>query len=449
MGRVLSITDTATTTMTYAKNGMDLTGIKNGLGTIALTYDLTHDITSVTDRLGNKKTFAYNSYGQMTTSIDSLGTVTKYVYDPASHLRKQVTRNGLVLESYTYDSIGRILTYKDASLMTRTYEYNNMDEVTKVGYPDGKYIGIIYSDDIPHLVTAVSAPSGLTQYTYSSSKELSQILGPDGVTTIKFGYDANGKMNELIDSAGNTTKFSYDNDNRLVAKIFADGISNSFSYDTAGRLATFTNARQQNNANKEPTAAYSYLSDNLTQIYYMDYPATGYPIPITPAVSYQYDKYNRRTGMSDIKGTTTYKYDADSRLISATGPFKLDALTFKYDAKGRVTEYTLQGGQSVSYTYDAFDRVTEVSGSAAGTFTYTYSGASPLVQRLTRPNGSYTDYTYDSVKRLIGVANKTSTGAIINQYQYTYNGHDLRAAETITNGTPITSFPKRCRDLYV
>jgi len=40
------------TTMTYAPNGVDLTGITDGLGTITLTYDGTHDVTSLADRSG-------------------------------------------------------------------------------------------------------------------------------------------------------------------------------------------------------------------------------------------------------------------------------------------------------------------------------------------------------------------------------------------------------------
>ena len=50
---------------------------------------------------------------------------------------------------------------------------------------------------------------------------------------------------------------------------------------------------------------------------------------------------------------------------------------------------------SAQYTYDSLNRLTgaNVGGQA---YTYTYTGASPLVQSLTRPNGSVTTYNTTS-----------------------------------------------------
>jgi YD repeat-containing protein len=39
---------------------------------------------------------------------------------------------------------------------------------------------------------------------------------------------------------------------------------------------------------------------------------------------------------------------------------------------------------------------------------YGYSGVNPLVQRLTRPNGSVTEYTYDGLNRLLEIAVDTN-----------------------------------------
>lgn len=438
-GQVLTITDPlgAITNITYAQNGIDPVSIQDGLGTITSTYDNYHGITSVTDRMGKKKAVSYNGYGQILSTTDPLGTVTTFDYDSTTHLLKQVAANGSPLKSFTYDAVGRISSYTDASGMTRTYAYDNLDEVTGVTYPDGKSVEIAYSKDIPHLVTEVDTPFGLTQYIYNASKKLTSIIGPGG-TAVAYGYDANGIMNSVTDAAGNLTSFSFDEDNRLTEELFADGTSKSFTYSGSQMPATFTNARQQNDPMKFPTASYGYDSaENLTMIEYSD----GYPIPVTRSVMFQYDVYGRRKTMSDGAGSVSYTYDANSRLTSISGPNKLDSRTLNYDANGRMTGYTLQSGQTVSYTYDAFDRLTGVTG-GAGKFTYAYSDTSPtpLVRRLTRPCGSYTDYVYDNLNRLTGVTNKTSTGTIINQYQYTYDDRDLRATETVTDGNPVASF---------
>ena len=429
MGNVTSVQGWSypATSMTYAANGVDLTGVTNGLGTISIGYNGSHDITSSTNRMGNTKTIAYNDYGQITSGTDPLGMTTNYTYD-SNHLPSQVTRSGQTLKSYTYDAIGRIRTYTDGTGMTRTYDYNNLNDITKITYPDGKDISIAYSSYHPHLITAITDRSGkTTKYTYDKSQWLTKILNPEGGTT-EFDYDANGNLIQLVDPNGNATGFDYDNDNRLVKKTFADGTSVSFTYDGANRLASYTNARNG-------SAYYFYGQGNkLTQIMY--------PVDLThytPPVWYQYDPYYRRTGMTDAAGDHTYSYDADSLLTGITGPLKNDARTFQRDAKGRTTGYASQGGQSLSYTYDALDRLTSINNSA-GTFSYSYLGASPLIQKLTRPNGSYTEYQYDNVNRLTMLSNKTSSGSIINQYSYAYNAEDLRSSETITNGTPITSF---------
>jgi YD repeat-containing protein len=49
-----------------------------------------------------------------------------------------------------------------------------------------------------------------------------------------------------------------------------------------------------------------------------------------------------------------------------------------------------------------------------------------LIQSLTRPDQSVTNYTYDSLKRLTQIANKKSNQEIINQYNYSFNHPDFQ-----------------------
>jgi RHS repeat-associated protein len=324
-----------------------------------------------------------------------------------------------------------VKTATDASGITRTYDYNTLNDITKISYPDGRYVSTAYSSVFPHQVTGITDRGGkTTQYVYDTAKNLTRIVNPAGGITA-FAYDANGNKTQLIDPKGQVTSFAYDKDNRLVKKTFADGTIASYTHDAAGRLASSTGASNR-------SIYYNFdLKDNLAGISYsidLVNPANNtYPVAFT------YDPYQRRTTMQDESGTTAYGYDADSRVTSVDGPLANDTLTFQYDGKGRTAGYSLQQGQSVSYTYDALDRMTSIQGSA-GVFSYTYLGASPLIQRLTRPNGSYTEYQYDALNRLILVVNKKSSGETISQYGYAYNAQDRRASETIMDGAPIASF---------
>lgn len=427
VGRVTSITDAKgnVTNMTYDTNGVDLLKIQNGLGTVTMDYNSTHDVTSIIDRLGNTTNFTYNSFGQITSQTDALGTVTNYSYDTNNYLQ-QVTRDGKTLDSFTYDLIGRVKTHTDATGLTLTYDYNNLNNVTKITYPDSKFTSYSYSGCCPHLIDSETDRSGrTTRYTYDALKRLTDTINPEG-GIIRNAYDANGNLIKLIDQNNNATIFEYDFDNHLIKKTYADGKYISFTYDSEGLLATRTNARGI-------TVSYTYDGNhNIQKINYSD---------TTPAVTYQYDDYNRTVKRQDSTGIYQYSYDANSQLTSIDGSWANDTLTFQYDALGNRISLTQQGGQTISYTYNTLSRLTNIQ-IGTNSYSYNYSSANPLVQNFTRPNGSVTTYSYDTLNRLTELSNNNSSVQIINKYVYAYNQQDVRSSETITNGNPITSFQK-------
>jgi RHS repeat-associated protein len=216
-----------------------------------------------------------------------------------------------------------------------------------------------------------------------------------------------------------TSVYTYDLDNRLIRETYADGNGLSFGYDLAGLMNIRTNARGI-------VTTYTYdANHNLLTTSYSD----G-----TPGVTNTYDAFNRLTLVKDGVGTNAYVYDANSRLISCDGPWADDTITYAYDALGRQTNLVVQGGTApLGYAYDPLNRLTGIS-VGADVYTYAYSNANPIVQRLDRPNGSYTTYAYDSLNRLTGLSNRKSTQEIINQFLYAYNAQDLRFSETISNG---------------
>ncbi|GJQ58205.1 MAG: hypothetical protein D8M57_03055 [Candidatus Scalindua sp. AMX11] len=429
-GRITSVTDAKgnVTNITYASNGIDLITIQNGLGIVTMAYNETHDITSITDRLGNKTAFAYNSFGQITSRTDAEGVldiVTNYMYD-SGNLLLRVSRDGSTTDRFTYDTIGRVATYTDATGLTKSYEYNNLNNVTKISYPDGMFVTYTYSGCCPHLVDSVTDRSGrATSYVYDALKRLAQTTDIGGRVT-RYVYDEDGNMVQLIDPMSNITAFGYDLDNRLVKKSYADGKSTTFSYDSAGLLETRINARGI-------VSDYGYdANHNRTSITYSD---------DTHGVTYQYDDDNRVTTREDGIGLYSYGYDDNSQRTTVNGPWTNDTITYQYDELGRVKDVIPQGGQTVSYTYDDLDKLLTIQvGTNSYAYSYEVSNPNPLVQGLTRPNGSVTTYQYDTLNRLVQISNKNSSSEIINQYDYIYNQQDVRSSATITNGNPITTF---------
>ncbi len=435
MGRITSVTDAKniSTTMTYDANGVDLLQIQNGLGTIAMTYNSTHDVTSIIDRLGNKTTFTNNSFGQLLSRTDAKDVLdivtTNTYYDAASsskYLLKEVTKDSKIIDSYTYDSIGRVQTHADATGLTLTYDYNNLNNITKITYPDTKFESFTYSTCCPHLIDSTTDRSGRTTFNkYDALKRLIETVNPEGGLT-RYEYDANGNMLKLIDLNSNATGFEYDKDNRLIKKSFADGKYTAFEYDQTGLLNKTTNAR-----GIITNYPFYDANHNLLTLTYSD---------STPGVTYQYDDYNRVTQRQDGTGIYQFTYDANSQLASINGPLVDDTITYQYDALVRRIGVTPQGGQAVSYSYDNLSRLLDIN-IGTNKFSYNYTVANPLIQNLTRPNTSVTTYQYDSLNRLTEVSNKNSASVIINKYVYGYNPlKDVRSSETVTNGNPITSF---------
>jgi RHS repeat-associated protein len=432
MGRVTSVTDPLQkhpATLTYdPANQMDVTAITNGLGTIVLTYNSQHDVTSIRDRLNRLTEFGYDATGQMIWQKDWLTSTqaipTDYVYDATTRHLTTITRAGQTVAQYTYDAIGRVRTATDATGLTLTSSYNNLNAITKVQYPDGKTEEAVYSGCCPRLVDRTKDRAGrITSYIYDDLKRLTDVQRPDG-GVIHYAYDTNGNLRFLTDPENHVTEFTYDRDNRRRTRIYADGNYEEWVYNALGQVDYAYNARR---TQKD----YSYdANGNLTGVHYSD---------STPDVTYTYDMYDRLDARQDGLGLWDYGYDANSDLTSVDGPWPNDMLAYTLDALGRITQVSPQGGTAINYVYDDFNRLTQVQ-TGAGNFVYGYTGANPLVQTLTRPTGSVTTYSYDGVNRLLALINKNSTGGVLSQHMYTYNAQDLRDSDTVT-GSALMLIP--------
>lgn len=426
-GKVTSVRDArgAVTLLTYYANNVDLFKLEDGLGSITATYNTKHDITSLTDRLGNTKFFFYNNFGQLTQTIqpvDGRDIQTDFIYN-ADHQIIRIERAGAVVASYGYDNIGRVNAYTDANGYTRRYTYNDLDDLLSISYPDDSAIVFTPSPTVPHLLDSMTDQAGrTTTYTYNAHRQLQEIndLGRGGGRTLFVYYPA-GTLKELIDPNGNSTFFEYNNDGQLTKKLFADGSSNLFFYAN-GRLLWSKNAR-------EITTTYTYdKNGNLLTINYSD---------ATPNVTITYDAYNRPIEIHDGLGVHHKAYDAASRPTTVDGPWENDTLTFGYDVLGRKTSVAVEKGPTASYSYDDLDRLTAVAGNGLA-YTYSYQSGTKLLEEIERSDGSRTEYAYDAVmKRLQRLTNRYRTGGVLNEYTFTFDALGQPTSETVTNGPTL------------
>ena len=412
------------TTWKYAPNGVDPIAETNDLGTISYTYNASHDVTSVTDRLNHTTTYAYDTLGRLTTVTDPLGTVTGYEYDAATYRPLKTSIAGVTTGSFTHDPLGRVRAYTDRAGITLTYDYNALDDVTRITYPDGTFVAITYSPLIPRLVTAVTDRAGATtNYAYDRLNRLISLTRPDGSVTT-YERDANGNVTAYIDANGNRTSINHDLDNRPIQERYPDGTSLDRIFQYAGVVATVTRA---------DTRVVNFTYDeafNLTSV------SSG----SGAIASYLYDPHNRRVAMTDSRGATTYTYDAASRLTSISGPGGNDTITLTYDSAGRRVGIDI-AGRAVTYAYDPLGRVTGVT-EGSRRYILGYPAANPFPNSLTRPNGSSGAILRDALNRPYQSDNKQATGSLINRFITTYAaGRELPVSEAVTGGAIPPAVP--------
>jgi len=173
---------------------------------------------------------------------------------------------------------------------------------------------------------------------------------------------------------------------------------------------------------------------NLTNINY----------PASTDVRFTFDDLNRPKTMVDAAGTNSYAYNTGGQLWTENGPFDSDTVTNSY-VNGLRTALALQQPSGVwtnGFIYDLAGRLTNVT-SQAGSHGYLLgatAAASPLIQRVTLPNGSYIANGYESVARLGETFLRKDDGTVLNKHQYGYNTAGQRTQQIRSDNTYVDYF---------
>ena len=372
-GRVISSTDALGRTIenSYDEFGRLVTST-DAVGSVTYGYDSLGRRSTVTEPTGGVTTTTHTSGGRIATVTDPVGSTTRYTYDAAGRLETVVAPSGSV-SSYTYDADGNVIATTRPTGDATTRAFDAAGRVITSTNPAGVTSAVTYGPD-GGIATSRLAGDGIVTYE-RDDRDLLGVVDALGNAT-ELGYDDRGNLVSVTDALGRTSTAAFDLTDRRSAVTDALGNVSEIERDALGRVVVRRDASGRT------------VTDTLD--------AVGQVVIRTygdgSTVSFDYDAAGRRIAMHDPTGTSTYEWDASSRLRSVAGPAG-DVVAYAYDAAGRVVSIAYPSGASVTHTYDIDGRLVRADHSTAGATEYTYDADGRLLdERLA--DGTSRSYTY-------------------------------------------------------
>ena len=345
-----------------------------------VVYDPAGNPVEILDAEGGLTRYEYNLASQLVRQISPAGRITAYTYNSCGRL-DSVTEGAETAEAvttrYSYDADGR-LTERNLPGMSEKITYDaNSRVVSVIGGSGGD---VFYTYDACGRVRSIrDAAWGTRKFSYDAAGQVTEVTnGLGGVT--RYAYDEAGNVTKVTDPAGRITTYEYDVLGNMVKTMDPAGAITLYEYDAAGRVLRVVDAAQKVHAwgydSSGVACAYSVDGneqlrvdrDNRTRsVTVTDY-AAGIPADDRdenlPWVSrYELDRLGRITAVARSWGEfqsptsngayeLSYAYDADGYRTGFTSPY--GALAYTRNAVGNISAITnTDTGEQSSLGYDA------------------------------------------------------------------------------------------------
>jgi YD repeat-containing protein len=433
----------AVTQLAYDKDGNLVKQVSYATA-IAATAAASSVAASSADRVS---LFAYDNAGRQVYGVDSLGGVTKNVYDANGNLVRRIAYATAIAAPTTSSSPASVATLASAvhadTVNDRTstwvydganrgvYAIDSLGDVSETRYDaDGHTIASIA------YATAITASSLASLSVPASTATVAGLIQSDPANDrqTKYAYDAAGRLIYTVDPQGYVTKNSYDALGRIVATTL---YANAIAQGTTGTVSAIAAALVPSASTDETNSFHYDAAGNLTS----STDALGH------SESSTYDGNGNKLRFTNKNGATwTYVYNAAGQLSSETSPLvaltststdangnllaggtgNLSVMTlFTYDALGNLlARYEAPGrpeGHSTNYQYDALGRQVKVFYPTvpiyfAGSDNLTTNGANSVATRTEFSLQPYSQVSYDTLGN--AVANRDVNG------NYSYKAYD-------------------------
>ena len=413
-----------------------------------VVYDPAGNPVEILDAEGGLTRYEYNLASQLVRQISPAGRITAYTYNSCGRL-DSVTEGAETAEAvttrYSYDADGR-LTERNLPGMSEKITYDaNSRVVSVIGGSGGD---VFYTYDACGRVRSIrDAAWGTRKFSYDAAGQVTEVTnGLGGVT--RYAYDEAGNVTKVTDPAGRITTYEYDVLGNMVKTMDPAGAITLYEYDAAGRVLRVVDAAQKVHAwgYDSSGVACAYLVDGNEQlrvdrdnrtrsVTVTDY-AAGIPADDRdenlPWISrYELDRLGRITSVArswgEFQSATSngayelsYAYDADGYRTGFTSPY--GALAYTRNAVGNISAITnTDTGEQSSLGYDAAGALIRAQvADTVRSWTYNGHGAITGYTETTADAGDSADVRVEVIRdeagRIVGV---DSAAGLIT---YTYDG---------------------------
>jgi RHS repeat-associated protein len=356
-------------------------------------YDGNGQKLSLTDARGFKAEMRYDGHGRQarwifpsktTPGVADQNDYEEYGYDANGNRTSLRKRDGQVL-GFAYDALNRVWL-KDAPGPERDvrYSYDLRGLQTSAAFTWSGFAVSNAYDGFGRNVSTTSNMGGIARtvsHKYDSESRRTELAFPDQAKAW-FARDRLGRMTEgyqgaLGDTSHIMVAFAYNpaGSRSYFARKFGDWTS--YGYDGVGRLSALNSGFPGGAGTVSATFAYNPASQMVRETRSNDSYAWTGSVPVSrdystngqnqysgtvsngaPSATFTYDANGNLTG----DGTTSFTYDAENRLLTASGEKNA---TLVYDPLGRLFQISSPATGVTQFLYDGDELVAEYNGSGA------------------------------------------------------------------------------------